>query len=273
MNKIYDLQCKSIRKLAGWFMLVVLLFSYTYWLLGFNLSNGVINNGVSTSLLESLYFSVVTITTLGYGDFTPSGFSRFFSGIESIFGLIFVGFGITQVLSIKQDEVLNYLIKDRMLQTFKAHMKDLDGAKEIVADHRRLLNLDGEVDLLMFHYNRSNPFYPALKSMQTMNGYAKHVKDIGKISDLVEYIERASHHVEESINFSRRYVNALDNNGIEWRTPRTVEMLVKLCDAANVFSNEFIQFTKYETQMYKNGDLYQNTLFEATTRLRVVCEG
>jgi len=41
------------------------------------------------SLLVSLYYSVVTFTTLGYGDFSPnSGFTRFISATEAVAGLL-----------------------------------------------------------------------------------------------------------------------------------------------------------------------------------------
>jgi hypothetical protein len=37
-------------------------------------------------LLECLYYSVVTFTTLGYGDFTPIGLSRIFAAFEAFTG-------------------------------------------------------------------------------------------------------------------------------------------------------------------------------------------
>ncbi|WP_434352938.1 potassium channel family protein [Psychrobacter sp. HD31] len=46
----------------------------------------------SGSFNRMLYLSVVTITTLGYGDIVPiSGLNRFLVGLESIIGLIIVG--------------------------------------------------------------------------------------------------------------------------------------------------------------------------------------
>ncbi|MEH6395178.1 ion channel [Pseudoalteromonas sp.] len=50
-----------------------------------------LNTGASLSdnlsaLLNSFYFSVVTFTTLGYGDITPVGFSRFIAAIEAFCG-------------------------------------------------------------------------------------------------------------------------------------------------------------------------------------------
>lgn len=40
---------------------------------------------------DRVYFSVVTITTLGYGDITPKGIFRFLAIFEDITGLIYLG--------------------------------------------------------------------------------------------------------------------------------------------------------------------------------------
>ncbi len=47
--------------------------------------------GEFTDIGDALYFSVVTSTTLGYGDITPSNEWRFLSSIEAIGGLILFG--------------------------------------------------------------------------------------------------------------------------------------------------------------------------------------
>ena len=47
---------------------------------------------VHGNILESIYFSVVTITTLGYGDIYPHGsFGKLLVSIEAIFGIIIIG--------------------------------------------------------------------------------------------------------------------------------------------------------------------------------------
>lgn len=40
--------------------------------------------------LKSLYFSVVTFTSLGYGDVTPRGFARFLAGSEALLGVFLI---------------------------------------------------------------------------------------------------------------------------------------------------------------------------------------
>lgn len=53
------------------------------------IENGVMKNDLSLS--SSIYFSTVTITTLGYGDIAPVGSYRYFAMAEVLLGLIYVG--------------------------------------------------------------------------------------------------------------------------------------------------------------------------------------
>ncbi|HGY1772670.1 two pore domain potassium channel family protein [Citrobacter koseri] len=63
--------------------IVILLYSCVYYL----------NEKSSTqTLIESLYFSIVSFTTLGFGDITQkTGFLRLFSALESLSGLVLMG--------------------------------------------------------------------------------------------------------------------------------------------------------------------------------------
>jgi hypothetical protein len=64
--------------------------------------DGVARGGIaltSVSFLDALYFSVVTISTLGYGDLHPIGFSKFLASLEVVFGLAYVGVVIAKITS------------------------------------------------------------------------------------------------------------------------------------------------------------------------------
>ena len=49
-----------------------------------------------------LYFSVVTFTTLGYGDISLSADYRLLSGIEALNGIILVGWTTAMIFSVVQ---------------------------------------------------------------------------------------------------------------------------------------------------------------------------
>jgi voltage-gated potassium channel Kch len=50
---------------------------------------------------DSFYFSSVTFTTLGYGDFTPNGFLRVVTAFEAIFGGMSIGFLVAGFANLK----------------------------------------------------------------------------------------------------------------------------------------------------------------------------
>lgn len=72
---------------------LIVLFSFVFMGFGIVDDHQIIAYSASESIssnflawLDSLYYSVVTFTTLGYGDVTPYGFSRFFAALEAFTG-------------------------------------------------------------------------------------------------------------------------------------------------------------------------------------------
>lgn len=81
---------------------IVLIFTILYMFTGLSIGLEVIDYSILIykelpsqdliiDFLRSLYFSVVTFTTVGYGDITPIGNSVFLSGIEMFLGVTMVG--------------------------------------------------------------------------------------------------------------------------------------------------------------------------------------
>ena len=66
------------RPILLWLLTVLFIFPFFYWLV----------NGVSnvSSLGDYFYFSIITATTVGFGDIHPIGVGRILSGIEAVFG-------------------------------------------------------------------------------------------------------------------------------------------------------------------------------------------
>ncbi len=62
-------------------------------------ASGIVATGVSdqqVGLLDALYFSVVTVSSLGYGDYAPVGWARVLAGVE-----VFVGLGLISIMIAK----------------------------------------------------------------------------------------------------------------------------------------------------------------------------
>ena len=78
---------------------LIVLFAGIYHGFGLNYAG----NGVPVSAWDGLYFSVVTWTTLGYGDFTPPTDIRLITAMQALLGYAFfgivVGLGTDRLIS------------------------------------------------------------------------------------------------------------------------------------------------------------------------------
>jgi len=93
----------SCLKLVAFFFLTIIVFAIAYKFLtpcnqGLISFHDTVN---SASIGNAIYFSIITIASLGYGDFTPIGFSKFLSCLEVLFGLAFMGILISKITSRK----------------------------------------------------------------------------------------------------------------------------------------------------------------------------
>lgn len=72
--------------------------------------------------LDCLHFSVVTIATLGYGDYRPVSYGRLISAFEVIGGIILMGVFVAQLVSRQQDLLTRRLVRGQInteLQDFR----------------------------------------------------------------------------------------------------------------------------------------------------------
>jgi Ion channel len=92
----------SIPILFFWMCSFLLLFAFTYWLLGFRGQGLRSSTNDWVSFPDCLYFSVVTFTSLGYGDIVPRGMGKILACGEVTLGLAFLGVFIAKLTSSKQ---------------------------------------------------------------------------------------------------------------------------------------------------------------------------
>lgn len=82
-------------------------------------------DGAPTDYAAWLYYSVVTITTLGFGDYTPAhGWAQSVTAIEVMCGLLFLGFFLNAVGSLKsENDVSAEIEKQKKLHEAAEHDK------------------------------------------------------------------------------------------------------------------------------------------------------
>ncbi|WP_372825565.1 potassium channel family protein [Polaromonas sp.] len=68
----------------------VWLFAFAYYFMHRAPGWGRLTGNFDGSLLDCVYFSFTTFTTLGFGDIQPLGDLRFLTGIESLTGLVLI---------------------------------------------------------------------------------------------------------------------------------------------------------------------------------------
>ena len=67
------------------------LYAAAYYVLQTQFGMGGLGGHLEGDLLDYFYFSIATYTTLGIGDLHPSGVMRLIAGIESLNGLVLIG--------------------------------------------------------------------------------------------------------------------------------------------------------------------------------------
>jgi len=115
----------SYVELAFWYAIMILGCSALYTLL-FNIAPEhapTLTGGTKVAeFFEALYFSVITATSVGYGDIIPQGISKIFAALEAVLGLSLFAILVSKPISERQERTLSRTHKltlDGMLTTIR----------------------------------------------------------------------------------------------------------------------------------------------------------
>ncbi len=75
--------------------IAVWIFGLSYYALDKYFDFGTLGGNISHELLEYVYFSAVSYSSLGLGDVYPTGGLQLLVGVEAILGLILIGWSVT----------------------------------------------------------------------------------------------------------------------------------------------------------------------------------
>lgn len=103
-------QFKRTFNLISIWVLVAVAFAFLYYFLPGELISGRTGQPI-TDLLDYIYFSFVTILTVGYGDIVAQGFIRVLTAVEGLIGWILFGLIVYKVVSVKEDIILKEIHK------------------------------------------------------------------------------------------------------------------------------------------------------------------
>ncbi|MDD1004968.1 potassium channel family protein [Pseudomonas sp. TNT2022 ID642] len=260
---------KLALKLLTILAVVILIFAAAYFFLSQQPNTGLSKDEKHIAgVWDCIYFSVVTITTLGYGDLAPTGVTRLLAALEALFGLIFAGYSISQVMSLRQETLIEYLTSERIKSNYNKCIEDIIDAKEQIGDRRRFLNAAQSANPIDFTLYRDHPFYLALKNMKTLSEYTAHVEQIGRTESLIEELKLTAHHIEELASLSRKYLHWLVQYKVDWKTRHSEEIVIELCDEIEKFSSLDIISRIFSSKPYKGGGDYVQIVTKATQNIR-----
>jgi hypothetical protein len=126
----------KLRWILGLFVVGVFAFAVGYDVAG-TAGNGLIATYGSQKIgfIDCLYFSTITITSLGYGDLRPVGYGRLMAACEVVYGLTVIGIAIAKLASERQGFLLKSIYggdhRDRILrmrESFNNSTKDIAAA-------------------------------------------------------------------------------------------------------------------------------------------------
>lgn len=115
----------GLPKLACKFLAVIVVYAIAYFACSKLKWGHVGAETAELDFLTSVYFSVVTITTLGYGDVSPSGLARPLACTEVLLGLVFAGFLIDTVTGWRAAYQLRVLFQGRLDDEVKSYRNEL----------------------------------------------------------------------------------------------------------------------------------------------------
>lgn len=118
----------SYKQILIYIISTIIFFALMYFVLDtFSERNG--TNKDSLSILDYLYFSVVTFATLGYGDITPEGFSKLLVIIEVLSGMFLAAIFIGKISSERQSTKLTLIYSSINHQRILGLIEDISLAE------------------------------------------------------------------------------------------------------------------------------------------------
>jgi len=160
-----QIQRRSALQLFLIWMGMVGLCGTAYWLLAIAGDHGLLEHDAPVGVdlkgfADSIYFSFVTATSIGYGDIVPIGFARVIAVIEAVSALLLFGAVIAKFVSHRQDEMMSEIHRvtfeerlDRVQTNLHMVISEMLAITEMCKDHARLSGIDARLDSATLIFN------------------------------------------------------------------------------------------------------------------------
>lgn len=162
---------------------------------------------------DSIYFSVITSTTVGYGDIIPQGFSKALAGLQSIIAFFVFGLCISKLVSNKQEIAIRQMHKLTFEDVFRNTREGLYIVRKdfdhIMLQAETVKQIDAEHwENLMVAYKQAQSIIAEIPDFYRGDG------------DLYTIDERREQLLQEAVHRTLHRINQLldtfARSGIDW---------------------------------------------------------
>jgi len=205
------------------------------------------NMDVFSRFANSLYFSIITATSTGYGDITPRGFSKALACVQSMSALFIFAVLVTKLLSQRQEIALQEVHKLTFEDIFHntrgdlfVIRKDLDAIMN-EATHTKKLS-DESWENLMIDYQQAQSLIGEIPDFYD-GGNNFYTIDAKREQLLLEAVHRTLHRINMALD-------SLSRAGIDWvghePSMRELRELMRVVDTVTPLWEERSPYQKKE---------------------------
>lgn len=208
---------------------------------------------------NSVYFSIITATSTGFGDITPRGFSKLLASAQSILSLSIFAVFVSKLVSHRQEIALSQIHRhtfDVMYHNIREGLyiirKDLSEVMDHLSRHQPMRVSDWQKIMIAFKTSQSlicdiPEFYDTENYLYTI--------DLRKEQLLQESVHRTLHRINELLN-------ALGNQSIEWlNEERCISELQALCGCIGTITLLWQERSPYhQSEAFENIYLIHKTI-------------
>ncbi len=187
---------------------LVLLFATAYFCLGqwlpAHAPYPIGSESVLQSLGDSIYFSIITATTVGYGDILPQGLSKMLAAMHAIIAFFVFGICISKLVSSKQEIAIRQMHKLTFEDVFRNTREGLYIVRKdfdhIIAQTEALKHIDTEHwENLAIAYKQAESLLAEIPEFYASDGDL-YVIDERREQLLQEAVHRTLHRINQMLD-------------------------------------------------------------------------
>jgi len=250
----------SFKKLILIWIGMIVIFGLAYFFLSLSPANALSYEGQpikanAAGMFDSVYFSFITATTLGYGDISPKGILKLFSIIEAVLGLLIFGIVISKLMGTKQDAVLEEIYDiafeeniDRLRSALYLFREDVN--KVINKLEHKTISKQEVNDMWMMMTTFDTALLDIYKTLcplrRNRQEYYKKVEGVR--------LELLFNSMRLSISKLYELVNLLEENKLNWKNSTIVGSITA---DMGIIGNILTYYKTHEETDKKNGEKLQ----------------